>query len=166
MMRLKTESGFTLMELLIVISITALIVTTIMGLFFRSLRSGAKTETIVKVEENAQYVTAVLERFIRNAKEVSSVGGLPCPNTGSSLTVLSWDGGSTTFSLSGGRIASNSSPISASVVTIQNLVFECIRTEGTPDQVAIDFDITRSDVGSGFTTATHVETKVGLRNFQ
>lgn len=154
------------MELMMVVSITAVIVVTVTGLFFRSLRGGAKTDTIATVEQNSQYVLALMERFIRNAKEVNNVGGLPCPSTGQTVTLIGWDGGTTQFSLSSGRIASNSTPLSADNVLVENLTFECVRDEGVPDQIVIDFDATRSDVGTGFVTSTHFETKVALRNFQ
>ena len=106
-----------------------------------------------------------MERFIRNAKGVTKVGGVKCPGLGGSLTLLSWDGGETTFGLINGRIASNGGEISASEIQIQELMFECIRIEGVPDQVKISFEAMRNDVSGGVNTTSSYETRVNLRNY-
>lgn len=160
------KRGFTLIELMIVISITAVIVVTVTGLFFRAIRGGTKTETTVDLSQNAEFSMSLMERFIRNAKEVNNVGGVECPGIGSTITLIGWDGGSTQFSLSNGRIASNSFALSGTSVLIENLQFECIREEGVPDQVLIEFDATSSDVGGASGSSGHYESTVSLRNFQ
>ena len=158
---MQKQNGFTLIELMLVTAITAMIVVTITGMFFRSIRSGAKTDTLIAIDQNAQYVLNLMERFIKNAKSVES----SCPTVSNTLTVLNWDGGSTTFSLMGDKVASNSAVISQEGLLVENLSFECIRIEGIPDQIKISFDVSLVDVGGGASSAKSYETVVNLRNY-
>jgi len=152
------------MELMLTIGILAVIIITVTAMFFRAFRGSSKTDTVVTLDQNAQLTLAVLERFVRNAQSVT-IGGLECPVSGNSLEVANWDGGTTTFALSDGRVASNGGAISEAIVTISNLSFSCVRVEGVPDQVVITFDAQRDDVGGGAETSASYHSVVDLRNY-
>lgn len=156
--------GFTLMELMVTVGILGMIIVTIMGMFFRSFRGGTKADTIMTLDQNAQMSLSILERFVRNAQSVS-VGGGDCPATSDSLTVESWDGRSTVFSLENGQLASNGAVISGEAVVISDLVFECVRTQGIPDQVMVRFNAVRTDAGGGAETEASYESVINLRNY-
>ena len=155
--------GFTLMELVVTVGILGMIVVTIMGMFFRSFRGGTKADTVMTLDQNVQMSLSLLERFVKNAQSVS-VGG-SCPSTGDSLTVESWDGGLTVFSLENGQLASNGAAISGEAVVISDLVFECARLQGVPDQVKVRFNAVRTDAGGGAETEASYESVINLRNY-
>lgn len=154
------------MELMVVISIIAIISASAVALFFRSIRGTGKTQSITAVEQNAQLSLSIMERFIINARQVVDVDGAPCPNTGTTLTLLNADGYQTTFSLASGRIASNSSNISSSDITISNLQFVCTTPSGAPDNIAITFSAQHSSTSTDVTTARDFSTTASLRTYQ
>lgn len=155
--------GFTLMELVVVVAIMAVSLTAAVGLFTQSFRSGGKTERIVLVEENMRQSIDVMERMIRNASKVESVGGDVCPGTGTSLTILNRDNGTTTFSLSDSQIASNGAALSGDKVVVESLQFQCVRNSGAPDKIEIDVQA-RADTEEEGDTVTY-ERNVDLRNY-
>src|SRR5437762_507899 len=106
------DSGFTLLELLVVLAVVAILTLAGVGLFYRSLRGSSEASSLKELEQNAQLIVSVLDRHIRNARQVTDVGGTDCPGTGDSLTILGFDGRTTTFDLtSNGRVASNGAEI-------------------------------------------------------
>lgn len=155
--------GFTLIELIVVVAIMAVSLTATVGLFTQSFRSGGTTERVVLVEENMRQSMDVMERMIRNASRVESVGGDVCPGTGSSLSILNRDNNTTTFSLSDGQIASNGAVLSGGKVVVESLEFQCIRNSGAPDKVEIAVQA-RADVDDEGDTVSY-ERNVDLRNY-
>lgn len=90
------RKGFTLLEILISISIAATIGVLISQVFFTTTRSNTKTEILKEVKQNGDYALNIMERMIRNAIRVEST----CAESGStlsSLAILNPDGDTTTF---------------------------------------------------------------------
>lgn len=158
--------GFTLLELMVVISLIGLISVSAIGLFFRSIRGTGKTQSIQIVDQNSQFALTTIERFIINARQVTDVSGAPCPNSGPSLTLLNADGFATTFSLSDDRIASNSDYISSDDVIISNLQFTCTTPAGAPDRITVSFDASHADTAGDVATSQSFTTSANLRTYQ
>ncbi len=155
--------GFTLMELVVVVAVMAVALAATAGLFTQSFRSGSKTEKIVLVEENMRQSMDIMERMIRNASKIESVGGGVCPGSGQSLTILNTDNDTTIFSLSDGQIASNGAALSGDKVVVESLQFQCIRNSGAPDKVEINTQA-RADVDEEGDIVEYTR-NVDLRNY-
>lgn len=94
---IKSSIGFTLIELLVVTSVLLVIIGTVGGLFFSSLRGANKTSLTNEAKQNGDYAVAVIVRTIKTAKEIIDSQTI-CDN--SSLTqigVINPDGSQTDF---------------------------------------------------------------------
>jgi prepilin-type N-terminal cleavage/methylation domain-containing protein len=161
---MKKHNGFTLLELLVVITVVALLSVSAVGLFYQTLRSGSKTDNIKELDQNALLAMNVMSQQVRNARKVSAVGAGTCPGVATTLSLTGSDGRTTQFSLSSGKIASNGAEISATSITISNLSFTCARQNGVPDQITISFLAQLLQNGSVVEQKTYTSV-VDLRNF-
>lgn len=90
----KFYSGFTLIELLVVTSVFLVIIGTVGGLFFSSLRGANKTSLTNEAKQNGDYAVAVIERTIKTSKEIVTV----CDNISRDrIEVINPDGSQTDF---------------------------------------------------------------------
>lgn len=89
------KTGFTLVEILVVISILAIIVVAGSNMFFTLLRGSSKAKTLQLVKQNGDYAISVMERMVRNARNVSGLG------SSSSIVIQNPDGQQTTFECCG-----------------------------------------------------------------
>jgi prepilin-type N-terminal cleavage/methylation domain-containing protein len=67
MVRINKNLGFTLIEMLVVISSLALLILAGSNLFFASLFGSGKTEAIKEVRQNGEYALKVIEETIKNS---------------------------------------------------------------------------------------------------
>jgi len=166
----RRRSGFTLIEIIVVVGILGIIMIMGSNLFFSILRGSTKTKILQLVKQNGDYAISVMGRMIRNARSVSG--------SGSSITIVNPDGRPTTFSCSdldangANEISSNSARlINDEVKVINNCsnVFSVIAGEvGTrPDVVTINFTLSQA----GVTTrpeeraSVNFQTTISLRNY-
>lgn len=118
----KNYQGFTLIEMMVVIGILLIVGTMAVGLFFQTLKGASKVEILKEVKQNGDYALGVMERMIRNARAIPS----PCIDKDeASITIANPDNGTTTFSLAGGQIASNSGRLTGTNVSATALTFHC-----------------------------------------
>lgn len=118
---MKTHtSGFTLLEILISVTIAGAVGVLIAQVFFTTARTNTKTELLKDVKQNGEYAMGIMERMIRNSLRVESV----CSDTGTTLTsidIVNPNGDTTTFGcvLDSGttRIASTSSSATTEYLT-------------------------------------------------
>lgn len=89
----RAFGGFTLVEILVVISILAIIVVAGSNMFFTLLRGSNKTKVLQSAKQNGNYAISVMERMIRNARNISG--------SGSSIVIQNPDGQQTTFECCG-----------------------------------------------------------------
>jgi len=90
------EKGFTLLEMLIAISVVATVASLIVQVFFTTTHVNTKTEILKDVKQNGDVAVDVMTRMIRNSLAVTST----CDETGTKLTSLDIqnpDGDSTEF---------------------------------------------------------------------
>ena len=122
----KTQRGFTLVEILVVVGILGIIAVVASTIFFTTLRSAGKTKVLTTVKQNGDYALTVMERLIRDSQEVSS----SCTSGMTSITVKRFDGSEITFScdLTPDRslIASSSGQrLTSSDVKVDKCSFDC-----------------------------------------
>jgi prepilin-type N-terminal cleavage/methylation domain-containing protein len=172
---LKQETGFTLVEILVVILIFGLIGTVVSATFFTSLKGASRTETVKDVKQNGDYALSVMEQNLRNAETIRTA----CTGNQSTQIQFTPQGSSviTTYNCTGApfRISEQIGTDPATFLTntsvtlgscsITNLSFTCTSgSDGKPQDIIIQF--TLSDVaGSGIgSTSQTFRTQVSLRN--
>lgn len=147
-----------------VIGVLGVLIGTAVGLFTRSLRGVGKTSAIIETEDSAQFALAVLDRGIKSARQVLSVGGAACPGSGDTMSLLMADGGTMILSLADGKIASNGASITSDRTVITNLVFECVNQGEVTTGVNIDFDAGFAETATGVVSVKHYSQEITLRN--
>ncbi len=140
------NSGFTLVELLLYISIASIIVFTSASMLQFTLQSRVKNQTIAEVEQEGAQVMQLITQTIRNGTLINSptIG-----NSGASLSVnvVTGSNSPTVFDLSssamrikeGAGVAVN---LTSSKVTVSNLNFQNLSRAGTPNTIRVSFTIT------------------------
>lgn len=164
------KSGFTLIEIMIVVGILGIIAVVGSGVFFSILRGSTKTKTLQMVKQNGGYAISVMERMIRNARALTSP---TADSTVSSITIKNPDSGQTTFSCEGtpAKIASNGAFLLSNEVKVSNCnnIFEVkVGQPGIrPAVVKINFKLSPAGTPSRPEEQAEVnfQTTVTLRNY-
>lgn len=107
-MKLKKNQGFSLLEVMIATAVLALIAVVGSNSFFSILRGSNKSKNLQLVKQNGDYALSVMERMIRNAREIIEPDLEGYTNF---LIILNPDGGETTFSCESEKITSNSASL-------------------------------------------------------
>lgn len=166
-MKRKIQKGFTLLEILVVVSIFAVLGILVSRAVILSVGGSRKSESLVKVRENLDYSVGIIERQLRNANSIS-----PCPNPDANLlTYVDADGNPSSFSCSlaaqPGFIASGSARLTASNVAVTVCSLSCAPAAGSTNPSAVTVSITAQDATAigiqGATVSTITE--VSLRNY-
>lgn len=120
-----TSSGFTFIELLVVISLTVVIMLSVTSLFMIFLVSNSRTSTEQVVKSEGDSALQQMTLLLRNAVRLVDNGqGQTCASNMDRITFVSLDGGTTTFeaiSASTGapvQIASNSAYLTSTDVEV------------------------------------------------
>lgn len=162
---MKKNKGFSLIEILVVISIFSIVGILSTRAVLLTMRGAKKSESQVKVRENVNYALSIIERQIRNSEDVS-----PCPNTSElKLDYVSSDGIPTFFSCTvgaSGKISSGSATLTSSDVSITDCSFTCTQTSSNNPPIVnvsiIAEDKTATGIEKGSVTA---ETEIVTRNY-
>ncbi len=119
------QRGFTLVELLLYVSIIGAIVLSVAGFLSLLMQSRVKNQTISEVEQQGIQVMQIITQTGRNAGSINFT---------------------TAFDLSGGviRINDGSGPVALtnSRVTASGLTFQNLSRAGTPGTIRIQFTLT------------------------
>ncbi|PIT89377.1 MAG: hypothetical protein COU27_00580 [Candidatus Levybacteria bacterium CG10_big_fil_rev_8_21_14_0_10_36_7] len=179
-MKIKKEKGYTLIELLTVISILIILFSIIGGILHSSLRGSSKAKITTAVAQNGNYALSIISNIIISSKAVTKVGGVDVADctaspSGQTITLSRADGGVSVLSCTNDTISSNSASLidTTSVrvdsTSISNCYFYCNQIAGDPYAVPI--------VGFGFTlqeksatlfenkSASKFESSASLRNY-
>lgn len=146
------NKGFSIIELLVVISIFAVVGILSTAAVSLTLKSSRKSESLIKVRENVNYSLSVLERQIRNAQSID------CATSDSTkLSYVSSEGITSDFScISTGTdnyIASSSSRLTSTDISITSCAFSCTQ-ETVNNPPVIKVSISAEDaVTSGTSSA-------------
>ena len=160
------RQGFSLFEMLIVIFIFGILGALSTQIIMLSLRSSAKSESLVKVREDLNYTLSVMEREIRGASSIT------CPDTNTlnytnslglpgSFVCLTSD--NTTY-----YVASGSAQVrmTGTDVSMSTCSFECDEgSANSPPSVTINLQAKNTNKSGVETANMSVETQIYLRNY-
>lgn len=159
----KIIKGFSLVEILVVISVFAVIGILSTRSLFLTLRGAKKSDSLVRVRENINLALSVMERQIRNSESIT------CPSSGVTLSYISLEGVDTSFSCTtgpNGFIASGSARLTSADISVTSCLFTCSQTDlNTPPLVKVSItaeDNISTSVEKGSITT---ETQIVARNY-
>ncbi len=178
--RLLSNFGFSLIELLIVITLVGIIGVIISQVFIMGIKIQARSEILKEVKQNGDFALSVIENMVRNSADINSG---QCNINSNILTIVNQDGYSTSFDCSDDtKIASISSysglyptivtPLTNNKVTVSNcsFVIVCPTPPLNPKYVFLNYTV--SQLGSGVTptpgsySSLDFQSTVSLRNYQ
>lgn len=132
--------GFTLIEILVVISVLTVVGVVLTEVFFRSIRGGNKAEAVAILKQNGQESIDIMDKNIRNSKDVI------CPPLPPSITkkdsdvlaIIGQDGTITRYRLSDQKLLEDHPKAAAGITQEQFVLNLCsnLSLEGT-EQVAL-----------------------------
>ena len=167
----RQESGFSIIEMLIALTLFAVVFVVATQSLATSLKNSRKSDSLSKARENVDYAMSTMERLLRNAQSID----LPsCTNSqlvyvdeyGNSTNLSCLPAGSTTGYIASGsaavRLTSNSVVVDCSGVT-----FSCPPpAPGVPESVFITVKVREANLGSSVEGAEVTQkTKIQLRNY-
>ena len=125
-----------LIEMLVVITLLVMMSLTATSLFLNTLTGSNKTSINLTVKQQGEYAISQMVAMIRNAVRIDSCSS-------GSLTILNQDNQTTTFSLAGTQIASNSGIYltGSDVYVSQGPVFTCTNSNGVYTFANISFSL-------------------------
>jgi prepilin-type N-terminal cleavage/methylation domain-containing protein len=169
-MKKKTTGGFSLIEIMVVITIFAVLGIIVTSSIILTLAGTKKSEALIRVRDNLNYSLAVIERNVRNANSVPDCPFLVSDND-RVIRYLDQNGYPASFSCinpgsDGSYIASGSAKLTADNIKIVSCSFTCTLSDSiTPPLVTIDItvkDASTSGIQSAEVSAT---TQIYLRNY-
>lgn len=153
--------GFSLVEMLIVVSLTVMLIVSASSVLLSALLSGGQVNTSKALKQNGDYAMGQMTTLLRNAIKLQpNDNGDICTLGMNQIRFLSLDEGITTFgreiiSESDARIASGSAVFltSDAVYLTDSLQFNCEQTsDGRITNITISFTLTRGNPGVGRVT--------------
>lgn len=166
------QKGFTILEILVVMSIVSVAGVIVAGILVSTLRGSSKVNTVSNVKQNGNYAIAQMSRIIRSA---STINILPCGNPSTavqSITVTQIDTSQTIFDCSGSTITSNgTSLLDTSNVKLVSSSCQLIcsqQSSGDTPVVQIKFSLMQKNSSSQPDQSSTIpfQTSVILRNIQ
>ena len=180
------QGGYTLIELLAVITIVVVVGTIVAGILISSLRGGSKSNVLDNVRQNGNYAVTQMSKMIIYAQSFNGVsrdGGLsyttnctqvipsspaPTPTAYQYVKITSFDGGQTIFSCNSLTIASNgASMIDTSTVSLVLCSFTCTQNNfGQAPTIGINLTLKQSTLSSFAEKQATIpfQTSVTIRN--
>lgn len=153
----NSQKGFTMIELLVAMSLFVIVISIASGIFVYSLRTQKALVDLLAVNDNASLVIEQMAREVRVGSNFS--GG------GSVLNFISAFGEAVSYSLSDGAILRKSQPITGSNVKVENLQFLLSGVGAGAPQTRVTIILkvgSRSPRLAGFTT--DIQTTVSPRD--
>ena len=150
-MTLENRKGFTLIELILYVSVSALVALAATGLILLILQGRVKSQTIAEVEQVGNQVMNLITQTTRNSLRINS------PSTGATSSALSlahpsstnnptiFDIASSTIRITEG--ASLSVPLTSSRILTSSLVFQNLSRANTSGTIKIQFTLIHQNPG-------------------
>ncbi len=161
-----TKKGFSIIEILVVVGVFATIAVISTQAIVTSLKSARKAEASIQVKENLNYAISVMERKLRNAREISS-----CTQT--FIQYIDAEGKSASFRCinvggNNGRVVNEieTERLTSSEIAVTDCRFICEPgTENVPPSVNINLQAVNADseMASEDKSSVSVSTRVYLR---
>jgi prepilin-type N-terminal cleavage/methylation domain-containing protein len=181
---LKSPKGFTIIEVLVVVSVFSVVGVIIGGIFFGALRGTKKTNTITLIRQNGNYAISQMSKMIRFADTLDAPAcpGEPAPAMPHTIEppvitiTSSLDDQKTTFTcdVANNMLASNSASLlnvstdtNPNTVILDKCQFTCSRNQGGPPTIGIDFTLKDKNSGNIVESKASVrfQTSVTMRNY-
>jgi len=168
----RFAGGLSLIEILVVVTIFAILGVIVSSSLMLTLRGAKKSESLIKVRENLNYSLAVIERNLRSAETISD-----CTNSDTKkITYLDQNKISTSFfcvntGAANSYIASGSAiPTSVKLTSDSIKIVSCSFTCAHPDlsnPPSITIDLTVQDAsGTGIeSSVVSAKSQIYLRNY-
>jgi prepilin-type N-terminal cleavage/methylation domain-containing protein len=157
---IKKNKGYSLIELLVAITVLVIIITTTFVFLSTSISGSGKTEINKIVKQNASYALSIIEKIIIPAREISC--------TANSINVEDLDGGTTVFSFDNERISSGSSFLTDESVSVILNSLSCSTSPGIPATVNLDFTVRQKLTNTpraGETSSQRFSSTIIMKNF-
>jgi len=165
-MKEKNKKGFSLIEILVTITVFTILGVLVTSIVFLTLRSTNKSSSSIKIRDNVNYFLSIIQRQLRSAQSITN-----CPNAEdtSHIEYVDENGNLGSFSCESsadlGYIASGSGRLNTEEIDITSCSFECIEgVSGNPPSIIVTVvaeDTNSSLVEKGRFSST---TKIYLRN--
>jgi type II secretory pathway component PulJ len=163
----KLQLGISLIEVLIVVSVFAILGTVVSTSLITTLRSAKKSESQVSVRENLNYTVSVIERNLRGAESIIDCG------TNTDLTRIDYISAErkiTTFSCQslgeGGYIASDSARLTSDAVSITDCAITCNQNDlNSPPVVRMDLTAESASANNAEGSQVSITSEITIRNY-
>jgi len=147
MKNLQTNKGFTLIEIMLSLTMMVTLLGTTAALTSLMLSARVKQESITEVERQGAYAMSLITQALRNAESVTS----PTPGSSANTLVLATNNPSTnptTIDISSGTLritegAGSPTDLTNTFATVSNLLFTNNAYAGTSDTISIEFNLSR-----------------------
>ena len=172
--------GYTLIELVIVVTLLAVVLLGGTSIFYKNLRSSGLGNVDLSLSSELRRIISVLDKSLRFSS-VSNVSfgnttytRTDCLNAGSvigdSIRAIDLSGSETLYSLDTEKIASTSTTTSQKVLLtnvnsrVTSLGFTWYCQSGVSDKIKIDIEMASSVLGSGFEISRKMSSEINLLN--
>lgn len=164
---MKKNSGFSLVELMVVIGLVSLLSVAISSMVLTTIAQITRVRNQIRVRQSGDYALGQIQTMLRNSRTIIS-----CDSVANSITIINPDGGTTLF-LSEDlgdhvAIASNSGQyLTASDTTVGDTFdLECLPTDDNVNLVKISFTLNRAILSDKAKENANIryETSIELRN--
>jgi len=155
---MKTNKGFTFIEILVVVSLVGIIMTAIVGMLLSVMRSSRKNEAMTNLKQAGDQAMVSMSGIIRNSKEISR-----CDDV---LEITNSADETETFTCADGTIELNEEDFLISS-GVTDCSFFCEPDEtGAFGSVTIDFTLSSGSEGDPTSNVEAVfKTTISLRNY-
>lgn len=150
----NNQRGFTLIELILTISLTTVIVTAVSLFVIDLSRTKAKSTTVLEVQQNVRFAMNKMTYYIRNSEDgINGASSSFSPTDPGTLYLEMGAGGAddVVFDVSGGRlrmsVGGSSEFLTTDDVVVSSLVFTNNTAIGSPRNVSIDLTLEFNNPG-------------------
>lgn len=132
-MPIRGKCGFTLTEVIIVLGIFSILAVVVSQALFTTLKGSAKSEIASSIKREGDYVVAVMERAIHNAKFIDTCGS-------GRIAYRDTNSRSGLFDCTQGRVASGSAVITSDQTSVTRCIVTC--SPSAPPYKSVDVNMT------------------------
>lgn len=174
---LRNREGYTIIELLAVISILVILAGIISGILYSTLRGSSKTRITSEVTQNGDYAISVLTNMISSSTSVTKIGGVEIQDctanpSGTSISLKNIDGDEYSIFCTGNNISSGSSSLintNQVQVRVNSCQFYCSQKAADPYSIPIiGIELIIEDRNAGLfenKASSLFKTSVSMRNY-
>lgn len=168
---MKSEGGYSLIELLVSIGIFSIVVTIMASMFMMSLRGQRKAFTVQNVADNVRYAMEIMSKEVRMGSNLNLVSPTDLRFTSN---MPGRNGTTVEFTLAGGQImfdddifaAPAATAITSANVSITGLNFSLHPATGTQRRVLISVQASSAGIAADASSSINLETVMAPRILQ